>query len=226
MERSEPDSSGRDGDPARRSGRGPDVARPGPRPRTRPDAGPGLASTDPAETAPPAQLSLWHVLDADTYSLTPATVPLHARLPGAYEWPLPAMDRLETICFHRRDGPAHLAVMQAADGRLFHWGEDFRFLREHLDAGGIDSREIRAVADPGAFMQPLRAAAHAACERSLQGADARSASAWAPQSADGNRLGLDSPVHSPPHRDHCDPTAARRPVHSARPQLLVRSLTT
>ena len=62
--------------------------------------------------------------------------------------------------------------MQTADGRLFHWGEERRFLQEHLRADGIDSREIRTVADPGAFMEPLRAAAHAACERSLRGANA------------------------------------------------------
>ncbi len=133
-------------------------------------ADPGLADAEPTESAPPAHTSPWRVLDADTYSLTPATVPLHARLPGAYEWPLPAIDRLEPICFHRPDGPAHLGIMQA-DGRLYHWGEERRFLQEHLDAASIDSREIRTVADPGAFMQPLRAAAHAACERSLPGAD-------------------------------------------------------
>ena len=134
-------------------------------------ADPGLAGAEPAEPAPPALTSPWRVLDADTYSLTPATVPLHARLPGAYEWPLPAIDRLDLICFHRPDGPAHLSIMQTADGRLYHWGEERRFLQEHLDADNIDSREIRTVADPGAFLQPLRAAAHAACERSLQGAD-------------------------------------------------------
>lgn len=130
-----------------------------------------LAGAEPAESAPPALPSPWWALDADAYSLTPATVTLHARLPGAYRWPLPAIDRLELICFHPPDGPAHLAVMRAADGRLYHWGEERRFLQEHLEAGGIDSREIRTVAGPGAFMQPLRAAAHAACERSLQGAD-------------------------------------------------------
>ena len=152
---------------------GPAVQAPTPRDGQDPiGADPGLAGAEPAEPAPPAQPSPWRVLDADTYSLTPATVPLHARLPGAYEWPLPDVDRLELICFHHPDGPAHLSVMQTADGRLYHWGEERRFLQEHLDAGGIDSREIRTVAGPGAFMEPLRAAAHAACERSLQGADA------------------------------------------------------
>ena len=148
-------------------------ALPAPPPRDAADpvtADPGLVDAEPPGPAPPARTTPWRVIDADAYSLTPATVPLHARLPGAYEWPLPAIDRLELICFHRPDGPAHLSVMQAADGRLYHWGEERRFLQEHLDADNIDSREIRTVADPGAFMQPLRAAAHAACERSLQGA--------------------------------------------------------
>ena len=133
------------------------------------DSGP--VNAEPAGPAPPARTTPWRVIDARTYSLTPATVPLYARLPGAYEWPLPAIDRLELICFHRPDEPAHLGIMQTADGRLYHWGEEGRFLQEHLDADSIDSREIRTVADPGAFMQPLRAAAHAACERSLRGAD-------------------------------------------------------
>ena len=120
------------------------------------------------EPAPPGRTTPWRTIDAETYSLTPATVPLYARLPGAYEWPLPTIDRLEIICFHRPDGPAHLSVMQAADGRLFHWREERRFLQEHLDAASIDSRDIRTVAAPGAFMEPLRAAAHAACERRRQ----------------------------------------------------------
>lgn len=151
-----------------------------PAPPPRDAANPGaadsaLADTEPAgpappEPAPPAQTTPWRVIDPGAYSLTPATVTLHARLPGAYEWPLPGVDRLELICFHEPAGPPHLSVMQTADGRLFHWGEERRFLQEHLRAGGIDSREIRTVADPGAFMEPLRAAAHAACERSLRGA--------------------------------------------------------
>ena len=149
---------------------GPAVQAPPPRDGQDPVAAdPGLAGAGPAGPAPPARTSPWRVLDADTYSLTPATVRRHARLPGAYQWPLPSVDRLELICFHQPDGPPHLSVMQTADGGLYHWGEERRFLQQHLDAGGIDSREIRTVADPGAFMEPLRAAAHAACERSLQG---------------------------------------------------------
>ena len=170
------------------------MARPGPRPRTRRGeartpgepaiaaaaprdaAGPvtvdsGLDDAEPAGPPAPAPTTPWRLIDARTYSLTPATIPLYARLPGAYEWPLPAIDRLELTCFHRPDGRAHLSVMQTADGRLYHWGEERRILQKYLDADSIDSREIRTVADPGAFMQPLRAAAHAACHRSLRGAD-------------------------------------------------------
>lgn len=147
---------------------------PAPRPPDAADpvgADSGLAGAEPPGPAPPAPATPWRVIDARTYSLTPATVPLYARLPGGYEWPLPGVDRLELICFHRPDEPAHLSVMQTADGRLYHWGEERRFLQEHLDADRIDSGEIRTIADPGAFIEPLRAAAHAACERNLRGAD-------------------------------------------------------
>ena len=137
-------------------------------------ADPEPVGPTPPKPAPAARTTPWRVIDPEAYSLTPATVARHARLPGAYEWPLAGVDRLELICFHEPGGPAHLSVMQAADGRLFHWGEERRFLQEHLRADGIDSREIRTVADPGAFMEPLRAAAHAACERRLRGANASS----------------------------------------------------
>ena len=136
-----------------------------------------LAPADPAgparpEPAAPPRTTPWRALDPGTYSLTPATIPLYVRLPGTYEWPLPTVDRLQLSCFQVPDQPAHLSVMQTADGRLYHWGEDRPVLREHLEAGGIDSREIRTVSDPGAFMEPLRAAAQAACERGLQDAGA------------------------------------------------------
>ncbi len=133
--------------------------------------GPGSADAEPPGPAPPTRSAPWRVIDPDVYSLTLETVSLYAHLPGAYDWPLPDIDRLELICFHAPDGPAHLSVMQATDGRLYHWDEERGFLQAHLDAGRIDSREIRSVADPGAFMEPLRAAAHAACERSLRRAD-------------------------------------------------------
>ena len=158
--------------PSPRPAPGEPALKPGPPPGNDPAAAdPDLAAAEPAEPAPPPQPSPWRAIDADAFSLTSATVPLHAHLPGAYRWPLPAIDRLELICFHRPDGPAHLAVMQAADGQVYHWAEEFRFLRDHLAAGGIDSREIRTLADPDAFMQPLRAAAHAVCESSLQDPD-------------------------------------------------------
>ena len=57
--------------------------------------------------------------------------------------------------------------MRTTDGRLFRWGEERRYLQEHLDADRIDSTEIQTVADPAVFMEPLRAAAYGACARSL-----------------------------------------------------------
>ena len=128
---------------------------------------PALPGADGAALSPPSRPAPWTIIDAERYHLTPATVPLYARLPGAYEWPLPGIERLELICFRREGEPGYVGIMQAADGRLFHWGEERRYLQEHLDADRIDSTEIQTVADPGAFMQPLRAAAHGACARSL-----------------------------------------------------------
>ena len=137
----------------------------GPEPPAEPEPAPPGAER-PA-SSPPFGPAPWAVIDAERYSLTPATVPLYARLPGAYEWPLPGIERLELICFREEDEPGHVGIMQATDGRLFHWGEERRYLQEHLDADRIDSTEIRTVADPNAFMEPLRAAAHGACARSL-----------------------------------------------------------
>ncbi len=132
-------------------------------------AGSGIAQdTAPPNPAPPTQTTPWRVIDPDAFSLTPASVPLYACLPGAYEWPLPTIDRLELICLHGPEKPGHLGIMRTADRRLYHWAEERLFLQEHLDANSIDSREIRTIAHPGAFMEPLRAAAHAACERSLR----------------------------------------------------------
>ena len=137
----------------------------GPEPPAEPE--PGLPAAEVAAPSPPPRSAMWTVIDAERYNLTPATVPLYARLPGAYDWPLPGIERLEMICFRKEDEPEHVGIMQTTDGRLFHWGEEHRYLQEHLDADRIDSTEIRTVADPGAFMQPLRAAAHGACARSL-----------------------------------------------------------
>ncbi len=120
-----------------------------------------------AASSPPSRPAPWAVIHAERYSLTPATIPLYARLPGAYEWPLPSIERLELICFRKKDEPGHVGIMQTTGGRLFHWGEERRYLQEHLDADRIESTEIRTVADPNAFMEPLRAAAHGACARSL-----------------------------------------------------------
>ena len=146
-----------------------DAAEPGAADSNLVDAEP--AGPVPSAPAKPAGTTPWRVIDPDAYSLTPVTIPLYVHLPGTYEWPLPNVDRLELICIHDPGAPSHLSIMQAADGHLYHWSEERHFLRKHLDASGIDSRDIRTVADPGGFMEPLRAAAHAACERSLQAVD-------------------------------------------------------
>lgn len=143
----------------------------GPEPLTGPELPaepePARPGAEPAASGPPSRPTPWAVINAERYNLTPATVPLYARLPGTYEWPLPDIERLELICFRQEDEPGHVGIMQTADGRLFHWGEERRYLQEHLDADRIDSTEIRTVADPGSFMEPLRAAAHGACAGSL-----------------------------------------------------------
>ncbi len=141
----------------------------GPEPPAEPD--PALPNAERAVSSPPSRPAPWVVIDAERYDLTSATLPLYARLPGAYEWPLPGIERLELICFRKEGEPGHVGIMQTADGQLFHWGEERRYLQEHLDADRIDSTEIQTVADPGAFMEPLRAAAHGVCARSLHESD-------------------------------------------------------
>ena len=130
----------------------------------------------PTETRDSPSESVWTVIEADRYPIDADTVSLYARLPGPYEWPLPRIDRLTLICFRKEGEPRHVGIMQTADGRLYHWGEERRYLQEHLDATRIDSTEIRTVADPRAFMQPLRAAVHGACQRSMDETEAPEAS--------------------------------------------------
>lgn len=143
----------------------------GPEPRTGPEPPaepePELPNAERAVSSPPSRPAPWAVIDPEQYDLTPATIPIYARLPGTYVWPLPGIERLELVCFRKEGEPGHVGIMQTAGGRLFHWGEERRYLQEHLDADRIDSTEITTVADPGAFMEPLRAAAHGACARSL-----------------------------------------------------------
>ena len=121
---------------------------------------------------------MWTVIDADRYPIDADTVSLYARLPGPYEWPLPRIDRLTLICFRKAGEPRHIGIMQTADGRLYHWGEERRYLQEHLDATRIDSTEIRTIANPRAFMQPLRAAVQGACQRSTDETEAPETSGY------------------------------------------------
>ncbi len=141
------------------------------------DRAPTDTTPDPAPTETPDSPPepVWTVIDADRYPIDADTVSLYARLPGPYEWPLPRIDRLTLICFRKEGEPRHVGIMQTADGRLFHWGEERRYLQEYLDATRIDSTEIRTVADPRAFMQPLRAAVHGACQQSMDETEAAGA---------------------------------------------------
>lgn len=83
---------------------------------------PALPGAGRAASSPLSRPAPWTVIDPERYHLTPATVSLYARLPGAYEWPLPDIERLELICFRGEGEPGYVGIMQAADGRLFHWG--------------------------------------------------------------------------------------------------------
>ncbi len=128
------------------------------------DAAAGTAAA--AETA--AAQQSWTVTDPDKYPLNVDVVQHYARLPDAYRWPLPIAERLELICFRKDPSVPYLGIMQTADGRLYHWGEERRFLQNDLDLGRIASTEIRTIAGPGAFLQPLRAAAHAVCGQDFE----------------------------------------------------------
>ena len=145
------------------------------------DSTPADTTATPAATEPHSPPEpVWTVIDVDRYPIDADTVSLYARLPGPYEWPLPRIDRLTLICFRKAAELRHIGIMQTADGLLFHWGEERRYLQEHLDATRIDSTEIRTVANPRAFMEPLRAAVHGACQRSADETEAAGTSGQPP----------------------------------------------
>ena len=123
---------------------------------------------DPAEPADLATQELeprtqpWIVLDTTRYPLNAQVVDHYTALPRPYTWPLPDFDELELICYDSADHP-HLGILEAPDGRLFNWGDERRFLIDDLERDQIDSSELATIAFPGAFLEPLRAAAHAVC---------------------------------------------------------------
>ena len=125
-----------------------------------PDDQPETPPPDTQDPEPSRQS--WIVLDPTRYPLNAQVVDHYTALPQAYAWPLPDFNQLELIC-HDNDEHPHLGILEAPDGRLFNWGDERRFLTDDLERDRIESSELATIAFPGAFLEPLRAAAHAVC---------------------------------------------------------------
>ena len=131
-------------------------------------AEPPATPDDQPETTPPdtqdpePRRQRWIVLDTTRYPLNAQVVDHYTALPQAYAWPLPDFDQLELICYDNDEHP-HLGILETPDGRLFNWGDERRFLTDDLERDQIDSSELATIAVAGAFLEPLRAAAHAVC---------------------------------------------------------------
>ena len=152
----------------------PEPASETPEPERRPDeAAPD--SHEPPE-ADPRQASAtpppWEALD-DSLLLDQAAVARLTSLPRPYAWPLPwAQSRV--ICHTNADAP-HIHMLQSPDGRLYHWGDAARYVRQINTAHGIASTEVATVS-PIAFLEPLRAAGQRLCvTRDTDGAGAETA---------------------------------------------------
>ena len=125
-------------------------------------AEPGQAGPGEDSTPPP-----WVALDDDLL-LDQAAVARFTTLPRPYAWPLPwAQSRV--ICHTNVDAP-HIHMLQSPDGRLYHWGEAARYVRQINDAHAIASTEVATVS-PMAFLEPLRAAGQRLCATRLAAAD-------------------------------------------------------
>ena len=118
--------------------------------------------TEAATQEPQPRAQPWIVLDTSRYPLNAQVVNHYAALPQPYTWPLPEFDELELICYDNAEHP-HLGILEAPNGRLFNWGEERHFLIDDLERDQIDSTELATIAFPNAFLEPLRAAAHAVC---------------------------------------------------------------
>ena len=155
-----------------------------------PDADPQQASPTP----PP-----WEALD-DSFLLDPAAVARFTTLPRPYAWPLPwAQSRV--ICHTNADAP-HIHMLQSPDGRLYHWGEAARYVRQINTAHDIASTEVATVS-PTAFLEPLRAAGQRLCvTRDADGTGAGSAEA-----ADQDRTPVYSPANALPFELPAPPPA-------------------
>ena len=181
-----------------------------PAPERRPDeAAPfstGLPEADPrqASATPPP----WEALD-DSLLLDRAAVARFTTLPRPYAWPLPwAQSRV--ICHTNADAP-HIHMLQSPDGRLYHWGEAARYVRQINAAHGIASTEVATVS-PTAFLEPLRAAGQRLCvTRDADGTGAKSAEA-----VDQNRTPVYDPMNALPFELPAPPPAgaAASPVRS------------
>ncbi|MDE0456112.1 MAG: hypothetical protein OXI15_02355 [Chromatiales bacterium] len=116
----------------------------------------------PDSEEPQPRVQPWIVLDNARYPLNLDVVDHYNALPRPYTWPLPDFDQLELICYDNPEHP-YLGILQTPDGRLFNWGKERRFLTEDLERDQVDTTEVATIAFPGAFLEPLRAAAHAVC---------------------------------------------------------------
>ena len=117
-------------------------------------APPDETETDETPTPPP-----WEALD-NNLLLDQAAVARFTTLPRRYAWPLP-WARSRVICHTNPDAP-HIHMLQSPEGRLYHWGDAARYVREINTAHGISSTEVATVS-PTAFLEPLRAAGQQLC---------------------------------------------------------------
>lgn len=161
-------------------------------PESPPEAGPRQAA---AATPPP-----WEALD-DDFLLDRAAVARFTSLPRPYAWPLPwAQSRV--ICHTNPDAP-HIHMLQTPDGRLYHWGEAARYVRQINTAHGITSTEVATIS-PVAFLEPLRAAGQRLCvTRDADGIDADGAG-----EAGQDRTPVYSPVNALPFELPAPPPAS------------------
>ena len=163
-------------------------------------------SPEPQE-ADPRQASAtpppWEALD-DSLLLDQTAVARLTSLPRPYAWPLP-WARSRVICHTNADAP-HIHMLQSPDGRLYHWGDAARYVRQINTAHGIASTEVATVS-PIAFLEPLRAAGQRLCvTRDTDGAGADN-----PEETDRGRTPVYSPANALPFEFPAPPPAGASP---------------
>ena len=179
----------------------PEPASETPEPERRPDEtapdSPETPEADPQQASPTPPP--WQALD-DNFLLDPAAVARFTTLPRPYSWPLPwAQSRV--ICHTNADAP-HIHMLQSPDGRLYHWGEAARYVRQINTAHGIASTEVATVS-PTAFLEPLRAAGQRLCVTR----DADATGAGSAEAADEVPTPVYSPVNALPFELPAPPPA-------------------